>query len=76
MSANIWHQDETPGYDKGKKDTSFSKWRVLVMERAGQLMPGGEDAAVLKMHDYSLRQLGLDYDQGVTAEELAAKLAA
>lgn len=72
--ASIWHHDETPGYDKGKAHTSFSKWRVLVMERAGQLI-GSEDDAVLKMHAYGLRQLGLDYDQGVTAEDLAVKLA-
>lgn len=72
--ASIWHNDETPGYDKGKAHTSFSKWRVLVMERAGQLL-GSEDEAVLKMHDYGLRQLGLDYDGGVTAEDLATKLA-
>lgn len=72
--ASIWHHDETPGYDKGKAETSFSKWRVLVMERAGQLI-GSEDEAVQKMHAYGLRQLGLDYDANVTAEALAAKLA-
>lgn len=73
--ASIWHKDETPGYDKAKADTTFSKWRVLVMERLAQKTEAGEDDAVQRMHGYSLRQLGLDYDKGVTAEQLVDKLA-
>ncbi len=74
--VNIWHNEETPGYNKSKRHTAFSKWRVLVMERLGQLNGQGEDAAVQRMHAYGLTQLGVDYDNNVTAEELAAKLAA
>jgi len=73
--ASIWHNDEKPGYLKGKAHTSYSKWRVLVMERTAQLTGLSENDAVTRMHTYGQKQMGLDFDKGVTAEELAQKLA-
>lgn len=73
-SANIWAKDETPGYDKGKKDLGFNRWRILIMERTAQLTENGEDDAVQRIHSYGLHQLGVDYDSGVTAEDLSQKL--
>jgi len=73
--ASIWHNDEKPGYDKGKADTSFSKWRVLVMERTAQLTGKDENDAVTRMRHYGQKQMGLDFDGGMTAEQLASRLA-
>lgn len=73
--ASIWHNDETPGFDKSKKDLGFNRWRILVMQRTAELTGKDEDDAVQKLHGYGLKDLGLDYDRGVTAEELATKLA-
>ena len=73
-SVNIWHRDETPGYDKGKKDLGFNRWRILVMERTAQLTEAGEQDAVARLQAYGLHNLGVDYDEGVTAETLSAKL--
>jgi hypothetical protein len=74
-AASIWHRDETPGYDKGKKDVGFTRWRVLIMERLAEKTEAGQDDAVSRIHSYGLRDLGLDYEKGVTAEDLATKLA-
>lgn len=73
--ASIWHNDEQPGYDKGKAHTSFSKWRVLVMDRTAELIGGNWMQARDRMHLYGLNQLGIDYDDNLTAEDLAQKLA-
>lgn len=72
--VNIWHREETPGYDKGKKDLGFNRWRILIMERVAQLTEAGEDDAVQRIQAYGLHDLGVDYDSGVTAQELADKL--
>ena len=74
-AVNIWAKDETPGYDKGKKDLGFNRWRILIMERTAQLTELGEDDAVQRLHLYGLKDLGIDYDTGVTAESLSQKLA-
>jgi len=74
MAINLWHHEEEPGYDKNKSTTAFTKWRVLVMERLGQLNQQGNDAAVQTMHAYGLEALGTSYEDGTTAEELAQKL--
>jgi hypothetical protein len=72
--VNIWHRDETPGFDKGKKDLGFNRWRILIMERTAELTQAGEQDAVQRLHQYGLQNLGIDYDSGVTAEDLSAKL--
>lgn len=72
--ASIWHNDEDAGYDKAKKDVGFTRWRVLVMERTAQLTGLGEDDAVSRINARGLHDFGLDYDKGVTAEEMAAIL--
>lgn len=73
--ASIWHNSETPGYDKGKAHTSFSKWRLLVVERLVELSGMSEDDAILVLHDYGRLQQGLDYDKGLTAEQVATEIA-
>ena len=72
--ASIWHSNETPGYDRSKKDIGFHRWRILIMERTAQLTENGESDAVQRLHKYGLQALGIDYDTGVTAEQLADKL--
>lgn len=73
-NASIWHKDETPGYDKGKADVGFSRWRVLVMESTAEQAGIDEADAVSLMHSYGLQQMGLDYEDGMTAQALGAKL--
>lgn len=73
--ANIWHQEETPGYDKCKREMGFNRWRILVVERTAQLTGIDEDDAVQRLHAYGLNALGLDYENLVTAEDLSQKLA-
>lgn len=72
--ASIWSKDETPGYDKGKADLGFHRWRILAIERLDQLTQAGEDDAIARLHQYGLQDLGINYDDGVTAEALASKL--
>lgn len=72
--ANIWHNSETPGFDKGKREVGFTRWRVLVMQRTAELTELGEDDAVKRIHDYGLAQLGIAYDGNTTAEDLAQTL--
>jgi hypothetical protein len=74
QQASIWHRDETPGYDKGKKDLGFTRWRVLVMERTSQLAEITETEAVQRLHQYGLHDLGLDYEAGRTAEDVSTQL--
>lgn len=73
--VNIWSKDETPGYDKAKKDLGFNRWRILVMERTAQLTQAGEEDAVARLHAYGLQDLGINYDDGMTAETLSQTLA-
>lgn len=73
--VNIWHQEETPGYDKCKREMGFNRWRILVVERITQLTGIDEDDAVRRLHAYGLKALGLDYENLVTAEDLSQKLA-
>lgn len=73
--VSIWSKDETPGFDKGKADLGFNRWRILIMERTAALTELGEDDAVQRLHGYGLHDLGVDYDTGVTAEALSQKLA-
>jgi len=72
---NIWHNEETPGYEKGKAHTSFSKWRVLVVDRTSELTGAGDDDSVARLHRYGKAQLGIAYEDNMTAEELAQILA-
>ena len=73
--VNIWHRDETPGFDKTKREMGFNRWRILVVERTAQLTGNGTDDAVQRLHAYGLKALGLDYENLVTAEDLSQKLA-
>lgn len=72
--ASIWHNTETPGFDKNKSNVGFTRWRVLVMQRTAELTGLGEDDAVKRIHDYGLAQLGVDYDSNITAEDLSQTL--
>jgi hypothetical protein len=72
--VNIWHSSETPGYHKTKANMGFNRWRILIVERTDQLT--SRDDAVSRLHQYGLKQLGLDYENQVTAEEVSQKLAA
>ena len=69
---NIWRHDEIQGYDRSKVDTVWSKWRMLVIERLEQM---GVKDAVNRLNSEGLQRLGLDYDHGLTAEEVAQRLA-
>lgn len=73
-AVSIWSKDETPGYEKGKADLGFNRWRILVMERTAQITEAGEDDAVQRLHQYGLTGLGIDYDNNVTAETLSQRL--
>lgn len=73
--ANIWHHNEVPGYDRNKSNIGFNRWRILILERVAQITLLGQDDAVARLHDYGLEQLGCDYDDQVTAEEISQKLA-
>lgn len=73
-SASIWHKDEVPGFDKGKADVGFSRWRVLVMESTAEKGNFDTSVAVSRMHAYGLKKMGLDYENGVTAEALGQQL--
>lgn len=70
--ASIWHNEETPGFDKSKKDTSFSKWRMIVIEK---MVADGvdRDDALDRLQSFTLTEIGLAYDSNTTAEEMAAK---
>jgi hypothetical protein len=70
--VNIWHSNETPGYERSKANIGFNRWRILIVERIGQLT--NKDDAVERLHKYGLKQLGLDYENQVTAESVAQKL--
>jgi hypothetical protein len=72
---SIWHTDEIQGYDLGKAETSFTKWRVLIMERLAEIWNVDEMVAVRRINEHGLHALGLDYDQGLTAEQVAQNLA-
>jgi hypothetical protein len=72
---NIWESKESNTYGQGKAETTFTKWRVLAMDRIAELTGLGQDDAAMRLHNRTLRQLGLDYDSGMTAEELAQELA-
>lgn len=74
MAINLWHHEEEQGYDKNKSTTAFTKWRVLVMERLGELNGQGNPKAVQTMHEYGLANLSLAYEDNITAEDLAQKL--
>lgn len=73
---SIWSDSGTTesNYGLTKNETSFSKWRVLTMERLAQVAEIDEDDAVARIALYGLEQLGLDYDRNVSAEEMAQKL--
>lgn len=73
--TNIWETNQTDSYNQGKSQTSFTKWRVLVMDRVAELTGRGQEGAVQRLHERRLHQLGLDYDSGMTAEELAQEIA-
>jgi hypothetical protein len=70
--ASIWHSEETPGFDKSKKNTSFSKWKMIVVEK---LVTDGvdRDEALDRLQSFTLVEIGLNYDNNMTAEEMAAK---
>ena len=69
---NIWRHDEIPGYNRTKANTVWSRWRILVIERLGEL---GVKNSVERLNSEGLQRLGLDYDYGLTAEEVAQRLA-
>lgn len=73
---SIWAQETLQGYNVGKADTSFTKWRVLIMDRLAEIWSVDQEVAVRRLHQHGLYQLGIDFDNGVTAEDLAQKLAA
>jgi hypothetical protein len=72
--ANIWeiHNAESP--HQGKAQTSFTKWRVLAYDRIQELTGLSEHDAGMRLHNRGLHQLGLDYDSGMTADQLAIEL--
>jgi hypothetical protein len=71
---SIWDNTVEPSYDLAKQDVAFSQWRVAVMDCLTSLSGKDQTDSVQKMHQYGLAQLGLDYEDNVTAQELASKL--
>jgi hypothetical protein len=73
--VSIWQKDREPNYNMSKRDLSFSTWRVLVMERTGQLLKSNDNIGAERMLSYGTGKLGQDYEDNVTAEDMAVRLA-
>lgn len=70
---SIWASRSVPAGDQTKATTSYSRWRYLVGERLGELL-GDQDLAYQRIHEYGVRQLGIDFDDQLSVDQMADKL--
>lgn len=73
MVANIWDTRSVPDEQQSKASTSYSRWRYLVGLQLGEMI-GDQDRAFQIIHEYGILQLGIDYDDLVTVEQMVEKL--
>ena len=70
---SIWTNCPPPTGQQNKNSTSYSRWRYLVGSQLGEMI-GDQDRAYQIIHEYGVNQLGIDFDDLVTVDEMADRL--
>ena len=72
---NLWADTTKSGETRTKANTSFTKWRLLVVEAISSLTGAGDQDSANRVAKYGLEQFGLAYDDHRSVEDMARELA-